>query len=363
MNTVLALAVVFFLAHVVQASPARSQPEKDVDMDKKSPASRVEGPLTEHFMDWLQSNGYADYDFAYTHMGSQASFGGKSSHEQQINQHPVIFIHGNSDGALDLNDADVSVDPSNMGWSASIEQFLENGYSTAELYAITYGDRQIKNSIHRSMDCQTVVRLRRFVEAVMEYTNASYVDIIAHSMGVSLARRIIKGGNMREVFNQTEVSECYIGHSLHQKVHTFIGIAGANYGMCLCSDEKLARSLPACGKMNGFWAGSCGPVEDVMAECSSPIPTATLHCGTNFEYSNFLSNLNNDSTKEGKIIISMWSSGDTILGKTNFSWGKMTSIIPGSDRLAQYTDLSHYEVKTKTSRDQYLMISASHFVR
>jgi triacylglycerol lipase len=40
-----------------------------------------------------------------------------------------------------------------------------------------------------------VQRMRAFVEAVLAYTNASQVNVIGHSMGVSIGRKIIKGGN------------------------------------------------------------------------------------------------------------------------------------------------------------------------
>lgn len=35
---------------------------------------------------------------------------------------------------------------------------------------------------------------RKFVEAVIEYTGAKKINIIGHSMGVTLGRGIIKGG-------------------------------------------------------------------------------------------------------------------------------------------------------------------------
>ncbi|KAI1715896.1 lipase (class 2) domain-containing protein [Ditylenchus destructor] len=116
-----------------------------------------------------------------------------------INNYPVIFIHGNSDGALSTNSDVTGPSLSDDGWSASIAEFLQNGYKSAELYAITYGDRQLKNALYKTTDCETVIHLRRFVEAVLAYTNSSYVHIISHSMGVSFARRLIKGGNLMEL--------------------------------------------------------------------------------------------------------------------------------------------------------------------
>lgn len=36
--------------------------------------------------------------------------------------------------------------------------------------------------------------LRKFIEAVLKYTGAEEIDLIAHSMGVTLSRRALKGG-------------------------------------------------------------------------------------------------------------------------------------------------------------------------
>lgn len=201
------------------------------------------------------SNGYETYDFPSSKFGARASYGGRRYADQPIRKTPIIFIHGNSDGAL-ASTAENDGDSSNDGWSTSIDEFLRNGYTSAELYALTYGDRQIKHALNREMDCKTVIRIRRFIDAVLEYTMAEQVDIIAHSMGVSLARRVIKGGLVHEGRENSEeglTHVCYIGQSIQKRVHTLIGIAGANYGMCMCADEQFARNAPACGKMVIFY--------------------------------------------------------------------------------------------------------------
>lgn len=72
--------------------------------------------------------------------------------------------------------------------------------------------------------------VRKFVEAVLAYTKAPQVVIIGHSMGVTLGRKIIKGGNTLD-----HVQGNYsLGASLHDKVKLFVGIAGANFGLTSC---------------------------------------------------------------------------------------------------------------------------------
>uniref|UniRef100_A0A183BMU0 Lipase domain-containing protein n=1 Tax=Globodera pallida TaxID=36090 RepID=A0A183BMU0_GLOPA len=85
-----------------------------------------------------------------------------------------------------------------QGWSANIEYFLNNGYSSAEMYAITYGNRNLTYAMNRSIDCATVIKMRLFLEAVLQYTGFQHVDIVAHSMGVTIARIIIQGKTFSE---------------------------------------------------------------------------------------------------------------------------------------------------------------------
>ena len=39
-----------------------------------------------------------------------------------------------------------------------------------------------------------IMYIRKFIEAVLEYTGADEIDVISHSMGVPLSRRALKGG-------------------------------------------------------------------------------------------------------------------------------------------------------------------------
>jgi hypothetical protein len=89
--------------------------------------------------------------------------------------------------------------------------------------------------------------LRAFTEAVIEYTGAEKIDIISHSMGVTLGRRVIKGGEVeaeKEPFN--------LGGPLTDKVDTFVGIAGANWGLTSC---YISPIYDTCSKLNGFYPG------------------------------------------------------------------------------------------------------------
>uniref|UniRef100_A0A915MXD4 Lipase n=2 Tax=Meloidogyne incognita group TaxID=654580 RepID=A0A915MXD4_MELJA len=315
--------------------------------------AKARGPFTWHFNEWLKANNYGIYKFDSPDFGHQASFGGKQFHGEEIRKRPVIFIHGNSDGALSAGEEEWA-----QGWSASISHLLANGYSTSELYAVTYGDRNFTNTLKRTVDCETLIRLRRFLESVLQYTGAQKVDIVSHSMGVTLARQIIQGRGIEDLSADEDLEQCYLGPSLRQKVHTFIGISGANYGICICSDEKLAETAPACSKKTGFWAGSGCPNAPID-ECHLTSPASSRsHCHSNGRYSATLKRLNMPTRpKDAHYVVSIWSDGDAVLGKTNFAWGRQTSLIPNSDHSAIYSNLSHYSIKWKTVEDQLEFLS------
>ena len=73
------------------------------------------------------------------------------------------------------------------------------------------------------------MQVREFIEAVLAYTGAAEIDIVAHSLGVIIGRRVLKGGRVL-----TEFEDYQIGKPLNDRVRTFVGIAGPNYGVYEC---------------------------------------------------------------------------------------------------------------------------------
>ena len=61
-----------------------------------------------------------------------------------MKHNPILFIHGNSDSALEVEGEQWAT-----GWNRQIALFTAKGYSMAELYGLTYGDRNISNSFTR----------------------------------------------------------------------------------------------------------------------------------------------------------------------------------------------------------------------
>jgi hypothetical protein len=137
-----------------------------------------------------------------------------------VTRTPVIFIHGNNDTPFPIAGC------SPYGFMQAFAQFLaNNGYSPSELWAIGYEGDQCDlaaNPTRRSSIAHTnaanVPDLRRFVRAVLAYTGAKEIDIVAHSLGVTLAR---------EWMRQDEAGRI---------VRRLVAIDGPNHGIINCAE-------------------------------------------------------------------------------------------------------------------------------
>lgn len=124
---------------------------------------------------------------------------------------PIIFIHGNTRDAGDWHEPGQSVK----------KRFLDAGYSLQELWALSYNGKATTNSPW-ALRCQTdnqtnIPDLASFVKAVLAYTGAAKVDLIAHSLGVTIARGMLAQHP-----------------DLSQAVEDFVAIAGPNHGTTVC---------------------------------------------------------------------------------------------------------------------------------
>ncbi|WP_254545775.1 esterase/lipase family protein [Halomarina pelagica] len=143
-------------------------------------------------------------------------YGGWGGHEHfgtapGASRPPVVFVHGNGRDACD--------------WNPHAEYFLDNGYRGDELWAITFSEA---TTGHRAM----VEQLQAFVSRVLAYTGRDEVALVAHSLGVTGARWWLRS---------------YDGH---ERVETFVGLAGANHGLRLgtlcCRLGTTAGPLSVC---------------------------------------------------------------------------------------------------------------------
>jgi len=184
-----------------------------------------------------------------------------------VSRTPVIFLHGNNDTPFPTGDPAGSCS-SSRHIQLMAQYFSDSGYSPSELWALGYqgdqcdlvlstlacppgqfcaqtvGDPTLRSSAAHT-NAANVPDLRNFVRAVRAYTGSRQVDIVAHGMGVTLAREWVRQD------------------AAENRVRRFVAIEGPNQGMIICS---AAADNP--------WAmpykGGYTPTSPVCQELGSP---------------------------------------------------------------------------------------------
>ncbi len=280
--------------------------------------------FTSDFQNWLDAYGYDRYGLTRDDLDG-GSFGGKVSSSDCASKQPVIFVHGNGDRCLDGLIG---------GWEDSVEYFESRGYRSSELYCTTYGSGSALTAAFNYHSKEYLTRIRSLVEAVKDYTGADKVDIIGHSMGVTLARKAIKGGWASDMLAG---GSYYLGPSLKNSVDTFVGIAGGNRGLASC--YLTGPTTPGCGSTNGFYPGY-------------------MLWWRVYGVSDFLEELNSSSRYEGSYRYSIWSSVDQVVGGGCIVWFKNTCQIPGQTGQKKFSSApyGHLGLKSRTAYYQYRMV-------
>ena len=159
---------------------------------------------------------------------------------------PVILLHGNNDTPFPT-----ACNP--YGSIQALAQYLANhGYATSELWGLGYQGDQCDLGVDPTLrsriahtNAANVPDLRRFVRAVLAFTGAKQVDIVGHSLGVTLAREWMREDNAQPI------------------VRRLVAIDGPNHGIINCSpDPANYWQAPA--------AGGFTPSSDVCQEVGSP---------------------------------------------------------------------------------------------
>jgi triacylglycerol lipase len=282
----------------------------------------VPAGLSSHFQAFLAQR-YPDIDFVRSDLDG-GSFGGFASSTDCAAREPVIFVHGNSDRALGG-----SMD----GWDDSVAYFVSRGYRRAELYGTTYGPASALYSSQYYHSREYLTQVRRFIEAVLEYTGAAKVDVIGHSMGVTVSRKAILGGWANDLIDG---GDYYLGAPLTSRVDTFVGIAGGNLGLASC---YATPGVPTCAPTNGFYPGYLFGFSVV-------------------NMSNILTDINATSRYEGAFRYSIWSTVDEVAGGACLVWGRNTCRVPGhtGEKVFSTYPYGHLGVKKHTASVQYGMV-------
>jgi pimeloyl-ACP methyl ester carboxylesterase len=190
-------------------------------------------PLPAHALDCGTNNGFVCKGTASQYTGGfnpgvgSGGFGGGNCTATRT---PVVFIHGNGDSAISFDMPPGAVNGYITPANSVYDELKARGYNDCELFGITYLDADERDTpqfnYHESAKYQIV---KTFIDKVKAYTGRSQVDIVAHSMGSSMALAMLR----------------YYGN--HADVRRFINIGGGLRGLNTClSTGYQSPYAPTC---------------------------------------------------------------------------------------------------------------------
>ncbi|MFO7570033.1 MAG: hypothetical protein R6W75_09565, partial [Smithellaceae bacterium] len=171
----------------------------------------------------------------------QTGFGGFGGGACRADRTPVIFIHGNGDRATNW-DSQVtgSVGDYQVPKRSVYQEFKARGYNDCELFGVTYlssGEQASPQTNYHEPQKYDI--LIRFIESVKSYTGKKQVDIVAHSLGASMA--------LAALTYQDHQS----GSGGWGSVRRFVNIAGGIRGLPPCLDAGFVNPfVSTCGSQN-----------------------------------------------------------------------------------------------------------------
>lgn len=163
-------------------------------------------------------------------------WGGGDCPADHVPRIPVVFVHGNGVDGWYFNASSDAPDGSHVNVR---QRFLDAGYCERELWAISYsGEATPARGQAASYNTYADINAEEtyeFLRAVRDFTGAPQVDVIAHSLGVTVVRKA-----MYLHRNDPPAANPF------NLVRRFAAIAGANHGTTTCRGEEQAAALHVC---------------------------------------------------------------------------------------------------------------------
>jgi len=122
---------------------------------------------------------------------SNAPWGGFGGGSCTASKTPVVFLHGNGDEAKNWDL------PTSTGAASVYDAFKAAGYNDCELFGLNWlspSERGLpQHNYHQPAKADLIAD---FLWDVKAYTGASQVDVVAHSLGVTMALFAIDDGSL-----------------------------------------------------------------------------------------------------------------------------------------------------------------------
>lgn len=132
----------------------------------------------------------------------------------------VVLVHGNTGSPSD--------------WANTYDLLKANNYQDSDIYRPSWGSSSASNNNHSGSE---EIPVKNAINDALENSCTGKIDIIAHSMGVTLAAQQV------------------IKLAKSNKVDAFVGIAGAYRGLWTCGTYPWNVWTPTCG-INGLSVSS-----------------------------------------------------------------------------------------------------------
>jgi len=184
-------------------------------------------------------NSDEQFDAAFAAPPDVDGFGGGRC---PVTRTPVVFVHGNADRSINW-DSDITgpVGDNPEPPRSVYDEFRSRGYNGCELFGITFlspeEQRDPQLNYHKPEKYRQILD---FIAKVKEFTGAPQVDVVAHSLGVSMTLAALTW--------QDETGKDQGGWS---DVRRFVNIAGGLHGLSACRGVGFANPLvTTCGSQN-----------------------------------------------------------------------------------------------------------------
>ena len=163
-------------------------------------------------------------------------WGGGECPADHVPRIPVVFVHGNGVDGFYFNASSDAADGSHVNVR---QRFLDAGYCARELWAVSYsGEATPARGQAASYNTYADINaeeIYEFLLAVRAFTGAPKVDVVAHSLGVTVVRKAM-------YLHRTGPAALDAFHL----VRRVIAIAGANHGTTTCRGGDQAAPLHVC---------------------------------------------------------------------------------------------------------------------
>ncbi len=230
------------------------------------------------------ANSDDQFDSAFPAASDEKGFGGGSRCD--VDRTPVVFVHGNADRSVNWDSAITGAVANNPEASGSVyDTFRAAGYNGCELYGFTFlteSEQKLPQlNYHKPAKYTEILD---FIHQVQAFTGAAKVDVVAHSLGVSMTLAAL-----------TWHDETGKGAAGWADVRRFVNIAGGLHGLSSCAAVGFANpAATTCGSQNlvdpyvfGFyqganeWTGGSGKHSlRAMPTRHPAVDFYTVHAGT-----------------------------------------------------------------------------------